>query len=196
MTVSAETPWDEDPGWLGVALWHVVLPLLLAGVMSVSIPPFNFAAFALWIVFLARTVRGQLRRNRSRLAVASVTLQLAGVAAIVTAAHMAPVKTTDRFLDRTITIPKSRMTLAELEGEPDGPRPDWRPFAVSVVVPASERNHVIAFAGTTLTLHEFVDAVESQSTLRHRFAHCGNGWTVLWGGDCSFGLCLCRPSDR
>ena len=93
-------------------------------------------------------------------------------ALIVAAAHLAPGKTTDRFLDRTITIPKNRMTLGELEGDPDGFAPPWRPFSLSITVPQDESAKTIAFPATTLTLRDFVHAVESQSTLRHRFAHC------------------------
>ncbi|MGH7138598.1 MAG: hypothetical protein ACREHD_22865, partial [Pirellulales bacterium] len=58
-----------------------------------------------------------------------------------------------------------------------------------------EKTQVIVFPDTNLTLRQFVGAIESQSTLRHRFGHCGNGSTILWGGDCSFGLHL-RPRER
>jgi hypothetical protein len=87
------------------------------------------------------------------------------------------------------------MTLEELAGDPDGPRPDWRPFSVWISVPDDEKTQVIVFPETTITLRQFVGAIESQSTLRHRFAHCGNGWTMLWGGDCSFGVHLRRPRE-
>jgi hypothetical protein len=33
-----------------------------------------------------------------------------------------------------------------------------------------------------------MSAIEAQTPLRNRFHHCGNGATVLWGGDCYFGV--------
>jgi hypothetical protein len=47
---------------------------------------------------------------------------------------------------------------------------------------------VVRFPSKEPTIGEFIAAVESQTALRHRFHHCGNGYTILWGGDCSFGL--------
>ncbi len=173
----------------------LLLQVALGGVAAVSIPPFNFAAFLLWGAFLVLSVRKQLRRRRFALATALFTTHVAFFAGIVTAAYLAPGKTTDRFLDRRITLPKSSMTLAELEGDPDGPRPFWRLSSVRILAPDDEKTKLIAFPEATLTLRQFVRAIESQSTLRRRFHHCGNGWTVLRGGDCSFGLSLRDPRD-
>lgn len=182
-------------GWLAFVLRNAFLPSLLGAVAVVSRYPINFAAFALWLVLLAFCVRKQLRQQRPNLAVTSLIMQVAVIVSIVVAATLAPGKTTDRFLERTITLPKSRMTLAELEGDPDGFRPEWRPLSVSVFVPDDEKTTVIVFPETTLTLRQFVAAIESQSTLRHRFGHCGNCSTILRGGDCSFGLSLRHPPD-
>ena len=183
-------------GGLAFVLKNGLLPVLLGGVGVVTVLPFNFAAFAIWLALLANSARKGLRKQRSTLVVTSVMTQVAVIVAIVTAAHLAPGKTTDRFLDRTITIPESHMTLAELEGDPNGPRPDWSPFFLTISVPDDDKATVITFPETTLTLRQFVRAIESQSTLRHRFAHCGNGWTILWGDDCSFGLHLRHPPNR
>jgi len=182
-----------NSGWLAFVLRNGLLPSLLGTITVVSVLPLNFAAFALWLALLASFVRKQLRQRRSTIAVTSAMMQMAVIVAIVTAAHLASGKMTDRFLDRTILLPKSRMTLGELEGDPDGPRPEWRPFSVSISVPGEEKTKVIVFPETSLTVRQFVCAIESQSTLRHLFAHCGNGWTILWGGDCSFGLHLRHP---
>lgn len=181
--------------WLAFLLGNTFLPSLLGAVAVVSVVPINFAAFGLWLVLLASCVRKQLRHQRRTLAVTAVMMQVAVIVAIVTGAHLAPGKTTERFLNRTITLPESRMTLDELAGDPNASRPEWRPLWVRISVPDDEKTQVIVFPETTISLRQFVRAVESQSTLRHRFAHCGNGWTILWGGDCSFGLHLRRPRE-
>jgi hypothetical protein len=196
MNVIEAKPDRRKFGWLAFLLGNGLLPALLGGVAVVSVLPINVAAFAVWLALLAISVQEHLRQQRSGLAITLSTTQVAVIVAIVTAAHLAPGKTTDRFLDRTITIPRSRMTLAELEGDTDGPRPEWCPFSVWISVPDDEKTKVIAFPETTVTLRQFVGAIESQSTLRHRFAHCGNGWTILRGGDCSFGLHVRHPPDR
>ncbi|MHB8898587.1 MAG: hypothetical protein ACYC6Y_07555 [Thermoguttaceae bacterium] len=181
--------------WLAFLLRNGFLPAILGAVAVVSVAPINFAAFGLWLVLLASCARIQLRQQCRTLAVAAVMIQVAVIVAIVTGAHLAPGKTTERFLDRTITLPGSRMTLEELAGDPNAPRPERRPFWVGISVPDDEKIQVIVFPERTISLRQFVSAVESQSTLRHRFAHCGNGWTILWGGDCSSGLHLRRPRE-
>src|SRR4029450_12433064 len=196
MNVDTSCARSGDFGWLAFVLRNGFLPSLLGAGAVALVLPLNFATFALWLALLVRSSRRQLRQQRPALAFASVMTQVAVIAAIVTAAHLAPGKTTDRFLDRTITIPEMRMTLAGLAGDADGPRPAWCPFSLSISVPEDERTTVIVFPETTVTLRQFVCAIESRSTLRHRFAHCGNGWTVLWGGDCSFGLHLRQPPTR
>lgn len=190
MTVSATSVRNGNFGWRAYAL-RIVFPPVILGAVAVVLPlPINFAAFVLWLALLASFVRKQLRQQRPPLAVASVLMQVSVIVAIVTSAHLAPVKTTERFLDRTITLPKSRMTLRDLAADPEGSRPEWRPHSVSIHAPDDEKTRVVVFPDTSLTLRQFVGAVESQSSLRHWFSHCGNGSTILWGGDCSFGLHL------
>lgn len=190
MNVTATGAGYREVNWFAFVLRSVLLPILLTVVAVVSPLPINFAAFMLWLALLASFVRKQLRQQRRALSITSVLTQVTLMVMVVTAARLALGKTTDRFLDRAITLPKSRMTLGELAGDLDGPRPEWCSSFVSIYVPNHEKARVIEFPGTSLTLRQFVDAIETQCSLRHRFAHCGNGSTILWGGDCSFGLYL------
>ena len=57
----------------------------------------------------------------------------------------------------------------------------------------ADKNTVVEWPRRDLTIGEFLDAIESQTVLRHRFMHCGNGYTVLGGGDCCFGLYVRDP---
>lgn len=78
------------------------------------------------------------------------------------------------------------MTLAELA---DPVEHGWNRFYnCSVSVSEGLADRTVQFPSRELRVGEFIAAVESQTPLRHRFGHCGNGFTVLWGGDCSFGL--------
>ena len=48
-----------------------------------------------------------------------------------------------------------------------------------------------------MTLREFVAAIEGQTRLGHSFGSCGNaGSSILWGGNCCFGLSLHEPVPR
>ncbi len=173
--------------WTSLVIRNVLLASVF-GIVAVALP-FSFITLAIWLVVFLWSV-GKQHGARGGVAVVS---QIAVMALIIATAVIAPVKTTERFLDRTIELPKSSMTLAEIEGDPNGPHPDWCPFSVHLRVEPDEKTKEINFPSENLTLREFVQAIESQSTLRHRFSHCGNGSTILWGGDCSFGLRLWRP---
>ena len=101
--------------------------------------------------------------------------------AVLVAAWFAPVKPTHMLLRSNITLTQTRFTLAELEartGRPhrrEGlPHAQWR-------ISAKERQAVVNFPREQLTLGEFVDAVESQSSLRHHFISCAHGSTILFG---------------
>jgi len=177
-------------GWLALAFWNALIAAIFGVLTVVLVLGLNFIVFAVWV----GTLLIRVRRQNSSQAIVTAAVQGAVMVFIVIAAHYAPVKTTERFLDREIQIPTTRMTLAELEGERDGPLPTWRPFSLWIWAPEDEKQNEVAFPATHITLRQFVDAVEAQSTLRHRFSHCGNDSTILWGGDCSFGLHLRRPN--
>jgi hypothetical protein len=175
--------------------YNLLFSACCGAAVVVLIMGLNFFAFAFWLAAVIWVARTELRMGHQMRAGMAVVVQGAGMVVIVIAAVLAPGKTTERFLDRTITIPNAQMTLSELAGSPDEPKPEWCPFLLSISVPENERATVIDFPGKTISLRQFVDSVEHQSTLRHRFMHCGNGYTVLWGGDCCFGLRLRHPSD-
>jgi hypothetical protein len=112
--------------------------------------------------------------------------QVVGMTSIVLIATFAPVKIVNRQKSRHITLPKRLMTLAEL-AEPVEHGLN-RFYYCFVSVPEGQADHAVRFLSQELTVSEFIAAIESQTRLRHRFHHCGNGSTILWGGDCSFGL--------
>jgi hypothetical protein len=173
---------------MGLIFWNVLIAAAF-GIATVALP-FPFVSLAIWLGALFWSVRKQHGARPT----AKVVLQAATMVLIIVAAIKAPVKTTERFLTRTIELPKTTMTLAEIESSPTyGPAPHWLPVSIHVKVEPDEQSTEIAFPSTEITVREFVSVIESQSTLRHRFGHCGNGSTILHGGDCSFGLSLRRP---
>ncbi|MCC9602258.1 hypothetical protein LOC67_17010 [Stieleria sp. JC731] len=184
---------NEDECWSYVFARLSVVALILGAIFAVVPVSYVFAPFVGLMVFTEPRVRHSI--GRFRLAMPAIAFALANFAcfAILTLAFFAPVKTTDDYLRRTMSLPKTKMTLGELSGFEEPPHMLLHLRGVSVSVPQDEIDVVIEFSATELTMRQFVDAVERQSTLRHRFGHCGNGSTILWGGDCSFGLHLRRP---
>ena len=105
-------------------------------------------------------------------------------------AVLAPVKTTERVLKNPLVLPKTELTLSEMDREIDFEHTQWLPPYIYVATTSDNADRQIQFRTTDITLREFVDTIEAQSGLRHRFMHCGNGSSILFGGDCCFGLRL------
>lgn len=174
--------------WRTVSL-HLLILALFSPVVVAGILPLNMAALAAWAVLVRTWARrsGDIRGRGGVL----ILIQAAGMFAIVLAASFAPVKTVDRLRARHILLTKPVMTLAELA---DPIEHGWRPSIYCYVsVPEGMGDRAVRFPSRDVTVGSFIDAIESQTPLRHRFGHCGNGYTVLWGGDCSFGLRLRIP---
>ena len=170
-----------------------VLATLAVGAAAVVIPA--QLGLILLIARVALVVRRVKRRAREvgRLAgAADLAVHLALMAAIVLAAGLAPVKTIDRVKARRITLTKPAWTVGELK-DPVG-HDLIRPFYGSVNAPDDLDGRVVRFPSAEPTIAELIRAIESQTPLRHRFAHCGNGSSILWGGDCSFGVNFRVPS--
>jgi hypothetical protein len=68
------------------------------------------------------------------------------------------------------------------------------PIRTWLIVHESEVARVVHWLRLVLSLRDFVSTIEAQTRIRHKFHGCGNGWTILWGNDCSFGLGLRDPT--
>ena len=165
---------------------HLATLALFGALVIATIPPFNIAALIAWAFIVRAWASHQPDTEHRRRPKVVWILQGAGMSAIVLLATSAPNKVVDQQMSRRITLPKQVMTLAELANPVEH---GWnRYYYCSVNVPESLAGHAVQFPSRELTVGEFISAVEAQTPLRHRFHHCGNGYTVLWGGDCSFGL--------
>ena len=110
------------------------------------------------------------------------------MAAVLILAASLP-KYTDAVLARPVQLDRTEMSLDELDRYLQS-YPRRFPTQIYINFTASQRNQHVRWPAQELTLGMFVQAIESQTPLRHRFHHCGNGWTLLGGGDCCFGLSI------
>ena len=165
---------------------HVLLATALA--VTIVVLPMGHIVMAIpWMIVVAYATKRETKRGRGAFTFATyvvVTLS------IVIAAILAPVKTTERVLDRPMVLPKTELTIAEMNRETNFENTVWLPRFIYVATTSADADTKIRFRATDITLREFVDTIESQSNLQHRFMHCGNGSSILFGGDCCFGLSL------
>jgi len=91
-----------------------------------------------------------------------------------------------------VDLEETNMTLAELAYLASYER-ERMPIRTSFCFADADKHLSVSWPRTKLTLREFLSAIESQTSLRGKFMHCGNGYTVLGGGDCCFGLYVRDP---
>jgi hypothetical protein len=165
---------------------HILVAIALA-VVVVVMPMGHILLPIPWLMVVAVVWKGESKRDRGASTVATYTVV---TAVIIVAAILAPVKTTDRVLNRPLVLPRTEMTLAEMDRENNFEKAEWLPRYIYVTARSDNAEIPIRFRKTDITLREFVNTIESQSELRHRFGHCGNGSSILFGGDCCFGLSI------
>jgi hypothetical protein len=137
---------------------------------------------------------GEQRGASGRRAGAAKLVALLGLmSAIALAAASAPCKVVDRVKARRLTLPRQEMTLGEMrEAQDEGL---IRPIRFQMSVPDAMAAKVVRFPSCEMDVAAFGASIEEQTPLRLRFRHCGNGWTILWGGDCSFGMRFTVPHE-
>ncbi len=171
-----------------------ILITLGLGLVLVAMP-FEIAFFALlaWEILVIRWVGREWRARSLGAGVAELALQLGVMSAIVAAAIWAPVKTVDQVKASRIHLPKNSISIAELSAPKDSPT--GRPFLYWLEAPEEMAGTVVRFPSRNLTLGEFIEVIEAQTPLRHRFpSGCGNGYTILWGGSCRADVYFWRPT--
>lgn len=165
---------------------HVLIAITLS--VAIVVVPMGHVLMAIpWIFVVAVAWRRESIHNRGAVTLATY---IAVTVLIVLAAVFAPVKTTERVLGRSMVLPSTELTIAEMDRETNFENTEWLPHFVCVTTTTENADKQIRFRATDITLREFVDTIESQTQLRHRFMHCGNGSSILFGGDCCFGLRL------
>lgn len=174
---------------LNIAIWllHFGTALVLA-VLIVAMPMGHILFSLPWLAIVGNATIHEWRRG---FGAATLAVYLLTTAAVVAAAVAAPIKTTERVLDQTFELPATTLTLGQVDTEQNWEQTHtWLPRHVSIDPPPEAADTPIHFDKQQLTLREFVAAIEQQSNLSDRFSHCGNGSSILYGGDCSFGLHL------
>jgi hypothetical protein len=169
-----------------------VLSTLVLGTVVVAAPvPVNLAALILWAFLVVGWVKRRAGEGGRRAGTVELATQFVSMSVLVLAAASAPVKVVDRVKARRVLLPKQAMTIGELKESQA--YESTRRFRYGMSAPDDMAGRVVRFPSRGLTVGEFIDAIEAQTPLRHRFGHCGNGSTILWGGDCSFGLSFSPP---
>ena len=174
-------------------LVDVLVALVSAAIAVAVILPFSIIPPAVCFAVVKSTTEHRVRDGRSRLAACgAIAATLAFAAVVAAAAAYRPAKVAERQLNRTVTLPATRTTLAELAFHATFDRRHF-PTLTSLTFADRDQNVVVEWPARQITVRRFLEAIESQTRLRHEFSHCGNGYTVLGGGDCSMGLMIFDP---
>jgi hypothetical protein len=161
-----------------VSAWYSPRNLLvpLVGGIALTVTPFE-----LWVIggplMLAWIVHSAIHNH------SAATAQLTVVAIILVVAYFAPVKQTDYVGVRRTRLPKTSLTLGELEqitGRQSGPRNI--PVLILWRMKGELRSTTVEFPREELLVRDLIAGIEAQSPLRHRFAPgCLSGATLLFG---------------
>lgn len=162
------------------------------GMVVVVMPiPINMLAMLVWAIAFVRGLRRGDWAERSGIRRANAIMQCVLMTGLIVGATYAPYKKTEEILARRVTLPKARMTLGELRDWIEIPSPSsGLPVRIIPSFDPREENQWVDWTARELSVREFLTELEEQTDLRHRFASCGNGWTLLGGEDCSFGIRL------
>lgn len=158
-----------------------VIAIALGIAMSVIVFPLQFVVAVFFASYLSATIRARLRAGRRRLATLGAAGSILMFLVIVTsAAAYRPAKAMEAKLNLRLTVPSENMTLARLAYHAEFDRKGF-PIRVSFSFAEESKNNFVRFPGIEMTVRQFICAIESQTELRHRFTHCGNSYTVLYG---------------
>ena len=113
---------------------------------------------------------------------------------IITIAILAPVKRIDAVVQKPVQLQSENMTVAELSEYCQFNRPSL-PLTIYIPAGVAVAKREIRFSGTQMPLHQFITEVEQQTGCSHRFAGCGNAYSVLYGEAYNFGLNFSPPVD-
>jgi hypothetical protein len=168
---------------------HVFWGIVIGGVLAISdIPMFFVPICVVWLAWVLEKASRGPASQRWRHACKVLVIQGTAIAFVLGLAALAPVKTKAAILSRSVVLPKTDMTLQELQ-EVTNAGQFRLPVKFSVTIRETQRQSIVSWPSKELSLDEFVAAIEKQTPLRHRFGSC-MGWTVLWGRDCVFGLSM------
>jgi hypothetical protein len=168
---------------------HLVAAAVLAGVI-VAMPMGQVLGFVPWVVVVALVCGSEKGVRRT----AALATYVAVTVLVVVAAILAPVKAVDEVLDRTVYLPKAALTLREMDWEANPQVGQWVTCPKYVQTTKNNADTKITFRATEITLREFIQTIEDQSPLRHNFRHCGTCSSILFGGDCCFGVTIKEPT--
>lgn len=171
---------------------NLVIALLAGGLFVTSVVPIIALVLIAWLIILALYVaRLNGRTNRMRVLLTQVVAFLT----VTLVAHLAPTKMQYDHYSERVHLPKADFTVHELEDMAATARPGDFPVNLSITFENCPDTKRIRFASVNISLGDLIDTIERQSPLRHRFLHCGNAYSILWGYPPSYYLAF-RDAPR
>lgn len=160
---------------------HAIYAAIMAA-LYVTVPqPLLGLSLVIWVASLGiNSIITCLRHGATKIP-AHLAVHFCVWLIIVSLAEVLPVKTRERYLERTVVLPTAEMSLKELKTYVEGQGRDRFPVPVEIEFPESQAERVIRWSSRTIKLREFLSRIEEQSSLESRLWGCGNSRTILWG---------------
>ncbi|NOZ40797.1 MAG: hypothetical protein GXP24_11305 [Planctomycetes bacterium] len=174
-------------------LVHFLIAFVAGALFAIIVFPLNILVLFAWIAVADISTKLLARSPKRHLQL--VLIHATTFSTVAVLAHLAPVKTEHAHLTQIITLPTTEIFVAQLEKIAADNTHAVFPVSLSIHCSQDLKTHTIRFANRRLTLSDFISTLESQTPLRHHFAHCANAYTILWGYPPSFRLMFAVTSD-
>ncbi len=167
--------------------FDIVLPIAVAVLFVLNLW-FMLLGTIIWLGLIYMRSNSRRDRHRTPLPMVGSLVSVCLFSSIVyAAAAYGPTKIKQQHLSHELTFPTQEMELAELAYLTSRLNPD-RQFLIQFSFPAADSQQVVHLPHETLTVRRLLEAIERDTGLEGRFHSCGNGYSVLFGEDCCFGL--------
>lgn len=181
MKESADISWWSFGG-------DALFAVLVGWITAVTVFPLLVFALFFFIVSAYSVGRARIEDGHGRRAIVGAIVAVAFFCSVVgAAAAYQPTKAGRQRLAQPLTLPAAKMTLAELAYLASYER-DVFPILAHFSFRDADQRVAVDFRKRTMTLGEFFDAMDEQTELQYRINYCANGYTVLWGNSCCFGV--------
>ncbi|MFN3150089.1 hypothetical protein [Bremerella sp.] len=167
--------------------FDIVLPVVF-GTLFVLHVILMLGVSSVWFALLYIRSNSRRDKNLTLLPLPGTLVAVGLFTTIVLAAHWyQPTKWEQQLMERRVALPTNEILLADLSFY-FSRRNEDRPVLSSFTFRQEDRDKIIHLPSKNPTVRETLEAIQRDAGIEGRFLHCGNGYSVLFGPDCCFGL--------
>lgn len=167
--------------------FDILLPIVF-GTLFILHVMFVMAVSSVWFALLYMRSNSRRDKNLSPMPLLGTLVAIGLFTTIVLAAHWyQPAKRERQLMERRVSLPADDVTLADLSFYFSRWN-DEHPVLSSFTFSDADKDKVIHLPSKNPTVRQTLDAIQRDAGIEGQFRHCGNGFSILYGPDCCFGL--------